>query len=602
MLNFYDFECYKKLWTVTIINPMSKEKFQIVNDADELKHHYETHKNEIYVGFNSRQYDDWMFKAILCGFKPWDMNEWLIKKGRKGFEFSSMLNKVKLNSFDCMIGFNGLKTLEAFSGMSIQETAIPFDYDGEFTPEMIEEVLKYNEHDVLATIEVFMERKSEFDSYMGLLKMFNLPLTYLSKSKAQLSAIILGAKKTVHKDEFDISIPPTLNIKKYTNVVDYFNNNWDYDTSLETTVAGVPHVYGTGGIHGAIPNYFGKGEYLHVDVNSYYPSLMLCYPDYCMSRTGASVTKFQEIKDNRIVFKKQGDKRADALKIVLNSTYGAMKDTFNSLYDPRSANNVCIFGQLLLTDLIERLEGSCQLIQSNTDGLIIKVNGNREEVISICKEWEERTGMGLGYEIVDAIWQKDVNNYVFHFADVPENGRKRDKYESKGAYVKSLNNLDYDLAIVNEALKNYMIFGTPVEVTINSCTDFRKFQKIVKLSNKYKWVEHEHGYRPSYTKRGKLLVNYDSVTKYDNKAYRVFASLDMNDGRLLKCKEGASGNYERDFYGDPIPNDKKDKFGNTPDHCFIENGDIRNMKIPKKLDRQYYIDLAKKRLEDFGVI
>jgi DNA polymerase len=570
MLNFYDFECYPKLWTVTIINPINGEKHKIVNDVDKLKEHYAKHKHEIYVGFNNRQYDDYMFKAILCGFEPWEMNQWLIQKGRKGWEFSSLLQKVKLNSFDCMVGFNGLKTLEAFSGMSIQETKIPFDYDGEFTQEMIDDVLFYNEHDVMATIRVFMERKSEFDSYMGLIKLFDLPLSYLSKSKAQLAAIILGAKKTRHNDEYDISIPYTLRIEKYTEVVDYFTNDWNYETGLEIDIAGVPHVYGTGGIHGAIPNYFGKGEFLHVDVNSYYPSLMLRYPEYCMSRTGASVEKFQDIYDNRISFKKQGDPRADALKIVLNSTYGAMKDVFNPLFDPRSANNVCIFGQLLLTDLIERLESVCDLIQSNTDGLIIKLRGNRDEVVKICKEWEARTGMGLGYEVVDAIWQKDVNNYIFHFADVPENGRKRNKYESKGAYVKKLNNLDYDLAIVNKAVTNYLVYGMKVEDTVYSCQNFRDFQKVVKLSNKYKWVEHEYG---------------NGTIKFDNKAYRVFASLDNRDGRLLKC--------------DGVRNPAK--FGNTPDRCFIFNDDLTGVPIPSKLDREYYVALAKKRLEDFGI-
>jgi DNA polymerase len=154
-----------------------------------------------------------------------------------------------------------------------------------------------------------------------------------------------------------------------------------------------------------------------------------------------------------------------------------------------------------------------------------------------------------------------------------------------------------------------MIFGTPVEVTINSCTDFRKFQKIVKLSSKYDWVEHEQGYYPTYTKRGKLIENYESTVKYDNKAYRVFASLDTNDGRLLKCRDNPKAGeltiasfcgWEYNRYIEP--DITKAKFGNTPDHCFIENGDIRNMKIPKKLDRQYYIDLAKKRLEDFGVM
>lgn len=562
MLNFYDFECWPKLWCVTIINPITKEKTVIINDKEKLVEHYNSHKNEIYVGFNNRQYDDWMFKAILCGFEPWRMNQWIIEKGRKGWEFSSMLRKINLNSFDCMVGFNGLKTLEAFSGMSIQESAIPFDYEGEFTDEMIQEVLRYNEHDVLATIKVFVERKSEFDSYMGLIKLFDLPLSYLSKSKAQLSAIILGAKRTKHNDEFDISLPPTMKIKKYTEVVDYFLHDWDYDTGLNIDIAGVPHVYGTGGIHGAIPNYFGEGEFLHVDVNSYYPSLMLRYPEYCMSRTGASVEKFQGIYDNRILFKKQKDPRQGALKIVLNSTYGAMKDIFNPLYDPRSANNVCVFGQLLLTDLIERLEGHCQLIQSNTDGLIVKLHGNEEEVIAICKEWEARTGMGLGYDRITKVVQKDVNNYLAVF----ENG----KVEAKGAYVKDLNNLDYDLAIVNEAVREYLLKRVRVEDTIFACNDFRKFQKVVKLSNKYKWVEHEQS-----------GVN----TKYSNKAYRVFASRDSRDGRLLKC--------------DGVRNPAK--FGNTPDHCFIYNDDLTGVKIPDKLDRGYYVALARKRLEDFGV-
>ena len=570
MLNFYDFEVWPKLWCVTIINPITKEKTAIVNDAKKLTYHYAKHKDEIYVGFNSRNYDDYIFKAILCGFDPWKMNDWIINKGKKGWEFSSLLQSVKLNSFDCMVGFNGLKTLEAFIGMDIRETEIPFDYDGEFTQEMIDKVIFYNEHDVLATMRVFMERKSEFDSYIGLLKLFGLPLSYLSKSKAQLAAIITGAKKTKHKDEFNVSLPPTMRIEKYTKVTEYFENNWDYDTNLEIEIAGVPHTYGTGGIHGAIPNYFGEGEFIHVDVNSYYPSLIIRYPEYCMSRTGASLEKFKEIYESRLAFKAQGDARADALKIVINSFYGANKDKFNPLYDPRCANNICIFGQVLLTDLIERLEDHCDLIQSNTDGLIIKLHENRDEVMEICKEWEERTGMTLGYDRVFKIAQKDVNNYIM----VMEKKGKQ-KIEAKGAYVKDLNDLDYDMAIVNKAVRDYILYNIPVESTILPCSDMRMFQKVVKLSNKYKWVEHEQG---------------NGNVKYDNKAYRVFASRDNSDGRLLKCKPTEKG-------------DKKDKFGNTPDHCFIENGDITKAKTDgfPQLDKQYYISLAKERLEAFGV-
>jgi DNA polymerase len=280
-----------------------------------------------------------------------------------------------------------------------------------------------------------------------------------------------------------------------------------------------------------------------------------------MSRTGASAEKFQGIYDNRIAFKKLKDPRANALKIVLNSTYGAMKDVFNPLYDPRSANNVCVFGQLLLTDLIERLEGCCELIQSNTDGLIVKLHGNEAEVRAICKEWEERTGMELGYDRMTKVIQKDVNNYLAVF----ENG----KIEAKGAYVKDLNNLDYDLAIVNKAVRDFLLYGSGIRRTIYQCQDFRMFQKVVKLSNKYKWVEHEQG--------------RTGTVKYDNKAYRVFASSDNSDGRLLKC--------------DGVRNPAK--FANTPDRCFIYNGDLTGVEIPAKLDREWYVALAKSRLKDF---
>lgn len=566
MLNFIDFEVFKKMWCCVIINPLTGEETKIVNDAEKLRKHWLNHKNEIYVTFNGRQYDDYIFKAILCGFDAWKMNDWLINKGRKGWEFSSLLRKIQINTFDCMTGFFGLKKLEAFIGMDIRETTIPFDYDGEFTQEMINEVLKYNRHDVLATIEVFVRRRAEFESYMGLVKLFNLPLSYLSKSKAQLSAIILGAKKTKHNDEFDVSIPPTLRIEKYTEVVDFFLHRWNYDTDLEIDIAGVPHVYGTGGIHGAIPKYFGEGEFLHIDVNSYYPSLMLAYPEYCMSRTGASVQKFSDIRTQRLVYKKQKNPMANALKIVLNSTYGAMKDPMNPLYDPRSANNVCIFGQLLLTDLIERLEGKCDIIQANTDGIIVKLHNNEQHVRDICAEWEQRTGMGLGYDKVIKIIQPDVNNYLAVF----ENG----KLEAKGAYLKELNDLDYDLPIINKALKEYLLNGVPVEKTIFSATDLKDFQKVVVLSSKYKWVEHE----------------LDGMNrKYSNKAYRVFATSDLYYGRLLKC----------DGQRNPA------KFASTPDHCYIMNESVNGVTVqtaPFTLDYNWYSDLTKKRLlEKFGV-
>ena len=79
----------------------------------------------------------------------------------------------------------------------------------------------------------------------------------------------------------------------------------------------------------------------------------------------------------------------------------------NGLYDPLQANRVCVYGQLLLLDLIEKLEPHCELIQSNTDGILIKMPDGQdpnkwyELIDDIAYEWEKRTGLVLEFDEYD---------------------------------------------------------------------------------------------------------------------------------------------------------------------------------------------------------
>ena len=566
---FFDFEVFKFDWLVVAIDPVEKKEFVIVNDKIKLEQLYKQYQRDIWVGYNCRNYDQYILKGIVLGFEPKRINDWIIVKGRKGWEFSSLFNKISLNLYDVMPNIPvSLKVLEGFMGNNIHETSVPFDIDRKLTEREIHETIEYCRFDVMNTIAVFLKRKGEFDAQMDLLKAFNLPLSHLGKTQAQLAAVILDAKKVRFKDDWNIRLPQNVQLGKYKAVGEWFLNKENHreDASLTTTIAGLEHTIAWGGVHAGLPKTTIVCEpdevMFDADVGQLYPNIMRVYG--LLSRAARKPEMLDYVLDTSMRLKAEGKKKErEPYKRQCNIFYGAEGDKFNPLYDPLHRTLVCVFGQVFLIDLIDKIEDIIFLINSNTDGIFFKVKKKDvQELKCRVAEWEKRTQLQMEYSEFTKFISKDVNNYIAV--------KKDGGIHAKGAYVKDLNDLDYDLPIVNEALRNYMIFGTPVEVTINACTDFRKFQKIVKLSNKYKWVEHEIG---------------DCNLRFDNKAYRVFASKDKTDGRLLKC--------------DGVRNPAK--FGNTPDKCFIYNDDLKGVEIPSKLDRQYYIDLAKKRLEDFGV-
>lgn len=563
MLNFYDYEVFKYDWLVVIINPVDRTETVIVNDAAKLEEYQEQHKNEIWVGYNNRRYDQYIHKGILCGFNPKEISDFIIVQNKQGWQFSSMLNKIPMINFDVMLRTDsGLKSLEGMMGNDIQETSVPFDIDRKLTQSEIEETIKYCRHDVEQTVEVFLGRKAEFDAAMGLVKIFNLPLKFMGKTGAQRVAHILGGKGVHYHDEFEFPIVPTLRLSKYKYIADWYRNpeNHDYKKSQDIQIAGVDHTLAWGGIHGAIKKYCDKGVFLMADVTAYYPSLQLRYKfGY---RNMGNPENFEKIHGENLRFKALGDKKARLpYKIADNAISGQLKDKNSPLYDPRDNNAICVNGQLLLVDLIEKLEPYCQLIQSNTDGILLKLRSIKDfdKIDDIVWEWEERTGMRMGFDLFERVFQKDVNNYLL----VAKDGSTK----TKGAYTKKLSTLDYDLPIINKALVEYMVHDVPVEKTINECTDLIMFQKIVKLSGKYSWVWH-------------------NGQKYTQKCFRVFASSDDRDTYIGKQKsEGAT----------------VEKFGNTPEHCFLANDDIHGQYVPRKLDRRWYINLAKKRLKQYGV-
>ncbi|WP_291656496.1 hypothetical protein [Clostridium sp.] len=554
-----------KFWLCCMKDARTEKEHIIINDEKEFKRVFNKNSNSIWVGYNIRRYDSWIMKAILTGYSPFEVTKKIIIDGVNCWNISPLLNRTNVNYYEIGSQQRSLKELELFMGESIVESDITFDISTYPSEEQIETLAKYCMNDVRMTFEVFKHMKHEFDSQKGLIEMFNLNNSAYAKTKAQLSSMILGAKKPDYprNDEFEFKIIDNIKLSKYNYIKEWYMNpeNRNYDLSLTANVYGVDIFFGWGGLHGAKYKYKHTGIIVNSDVQSFYPSEMIEY-DF-LSRNVKNKDKYKQIRESRLKLKALGDKKSNSLKIVLNGTYGASKDKYNDLYDPQMGNAVCVNGQLLLLDLIEKVEeclgDKATLIQCNTDGVMFSFNDEESKDIymDICKEWSNRTKMNLDHDEIKKVIQKDVNNYIF----ITNNG----KIKRKGAYVKELSILDNDLPIVNKALVEKLLYNTQIRETVEKSDSLIDFQKCVKITNKYKYAQHGN-------------------EKIHLKVLRVFASKDNNDPSVTKVK---------------INSNTAEKIGNTPEHAFIINEDIKKRTVPEKLDRDWYINLAEKRYSEF---
>lgn len=591
----YDFEVFYEDWLVVISDTESKEIKVIHNDNVALKK-VMLQSNVIFGGFNSKHYDDWIAQYILIGAKPYevkDLNDWIIG-GHDGWDYPSLRGKAKeFKSFDLRddldIGLS-LKAIEGNMCCPIVESSVDFTIDRKLTKTELDEVIYYCKTDVANTVKLYHKRKAYLDGKRAVAKLKGMDeAKALGSSNAKLTAMFLDARLTDHDDEFEYVPPKELILEKYTKPLEFFKQV-DYSKTLEYDVAGVTQHYGWGGIHSAIENYVDQADEKHkivdIDVGSYYPSLMIQYG--FISRNIPSADGYKDVYHRRLDAKHSGrDEEAGALKLVLNTCYGALKSGKkddngkliygNPLYDPRQANNVCITGQLFLTDLVEKLERirGLKLIQTNTDGIMVKFPISQEnKVHQIVEEWEHRTRMGMEYTDIHRIIQKDVNNYIIEqggtylIRDGKRTDTKADKHKisTKGAYVKDwqcgsfANN---SLIIVQRALVEYFVHDTPVEQTINEATNIFDFQMICKTGSTYK---------------GAVWV-VDGKDVKVQKVNRVYATSDTKYGCLYKIKDG-----------------RRDKIANVPANCIVDN---ENRLTLKDIDKQFYIDLANKRIDDY---
>lgn len=540
----------------------------------------------IYCGFNSKWYDQYIIKAICAGFSPEEVkqvNDWIIG-GEQGWQ-CPLLQGVffRFNNVDIMDDVQrglSLKAIEGHLNMSIEETEVDFNLDRPLTQDELKLTVKYCIHDVDATEKLSDIRKDYLRTKLNLGKRAGIDqVTALSSTNAKLTAMMLGAVRREWNDGRDYVYPPNLDLSVIPKeILEFFDTIHDksipdeelFKTSLTIDIGGMPCKYAWGGVHGSLSCYYEESTKDRViqnrDVSSLYPSLIENY-NY-LSRNVPDPQLFYDIRKDRIRAKHDGDKQtATDLKLPLNTVSGAQENQYNDLYDPLPTRSLRISGQLFLTMLTMRLLNACKsikLLNLNTDGLMYSIDKSELHIVDeIASVWEKQTKFELETDEIVKVWLKDVNNLLF--IDTKGKVKTVGGYLNYGISVKGAWAINNNATIVKQAVIDYFVKGTPPEETIGNCTDLFAFQMIAKAGSKYKEAYH--------------LV--DGEKKPIQKVNRVYATNDTRYGKLFKIK---------------AENDSEAKIEMLPEHCIIDND---NQLSIDDVDKTFYIEMAKKRINDY---
>jgi len=563
MFTFYDMEVFCHEWLAVFETDGKLTK--IHNDSEALRSFLST--INILVGFNNYSYDDKIIASILKGVDPYETSKKIINGKRFNLRLQ---NPITLDVMQELRGVS-LKEAQANLGQSIIETPVDFNLNRPLTKSELEKVFEYCTNDVLVTKQLFEKRESYFASKFEIVKEFKLPATSVKKTRANLSSEVLKSKPSTDNDRlkltYDERLPkhelPQAVVDFYKDIEKQYQEGKDFN-ELEKEkflykLAGIEHQYGFGGLHAAKENYKGEGNYMQIDISSYYPSLII------NNNFLQYMDEFKKIYHQRQQLKLANDDKEEVYKILLNSTYGAMKSKWNNLYNPRQANNVVVNGQLIITHLICLLEGHCELIQTNTDGIIIKYEkGFERNLLKLLELFEQAYNLKFDVDLIVKIAQKDVNNYVIQY--------KNGEYKAKGRFsnYKGGNFGRNSLAIIDKALVDYYMKGIRINQTVinvwkaNKLEFFQTVAKAGKFDGMAQEIFEDTLLEGSYSSNFVELQNVN----------RIFATKNKYLGAVYKTR-----------------NDKETKYSKVPytsEHCLVWNDSLDKLD-KRKINLNWYI-------------
>jgi len=582
----YDFETfmYDCLLGANIIDENGKSYIYQTWVLDEIREFYKNHQNDLWVGHNNYEYDDLLLDGIVKFKDPYETNSKIMAKTYISY------NKIKLYSIDLMrlkSETYALKLTELLCGKNIHTTEVPFTIKRQLTKEEKEKTERYNRSDLIQTTYNYNMMYDLIKLKFDIITEFNLNLLQcLSLPGSALAAKVLNAKYNPSLQYAEVK-PILYDNLKLTNstVLDYYmKKRYKSDEPFTILFNGVELSFGNGGMHGAVKQAFFE-KVIYIDVKGYYNLLALLYDLLPRNLSDEAKLKYKHMYETQLELKKTNPVKREAYKVILLAVIGSMFRANSPFYDPENYLLLTALGQVFIYSLLERLQDLIDVVQVNTDGLMIvpKDWNNVEAVISIAREWEKETGFDIKIDYLYNLWQRDVNTYccqddkgnVICKGDAFKNYDIGDKAYASQSIFKCK-----EAPIIAQGIVQFLIYGiTPEDYISKHKRDLRLYQYACSTGKGYDYLTYD----------SKNIRTMEEYTEKIQSPSRVFA---------LKSNEIYGTVYKhKDRFGKV----SQSKYPSLPDNSFIYNYALSDAdeEIYKKIDYQYYVEKIYKKLRDF---
>lgn len=620
-----DVECYRNYFLLKV-RRLSDEKTVNLEQYDGVKfdaarartimNYHET------VSFNGRNYDLCMVFLAMKGLSCEQLKEWsdrIILGNMKPWEVEREANfriPREMKHIDLIEPSPGQASLKIYGGRlhSRKMQDLPIEPDAWIEPYQRQLLSDYCGNDLDTTGDLLGKLTEQLELRRMLGKRYGIDL--MSKSDAQIAEAVIKQRlieltgnvpdKPSFRPgtKFKYTPPKSLKFasKRLQDLLTMVANtefrvgksgSVEMPASLDDYAVEIGQgVYrmGIGGLHSSEEStaHIADDDTLIIDrdVASYYPRIILNNRFYPEHLGEDFLTVFNTIVEERLEAKKRGDKvTADSLKITINGTFGKLGSRWSIFYSPNLLIHVTLSGQLFLLMLIERIEkAGIRVISANTDGIVIKCPKSRyDDLNEIVAQWEKVTGFETEETRYKMLASRDVNNYVAIKTD--------GKHKGKGAFAESGLQKNPANEICVDAVVRYLKDKTPIEATIRSCKDIRKFVTIRQVRGGGIYAgrvleKPDPDGKGDYRGRGPLELRWDPKMVFD----RIEGGEYLGKAVRFYYSTESEGPIRYKSNGNTVPKSE----GCKP---MME----LTSRIPTDLDYDWYIREANDILEDLGL-